>query len=174
MPSFCLSYLKTNCYINVNLQEIKICYNYLKKTKEVNLMLRKITMFFFIFVFSILALYANGDTKVSVTLKSASLVTNDHVGNEWGYGAWVNGEEIKRNENKVLEVKDSGTIKLEAQATEYDKIPDEGGSQKIIKVSELVSNKPMEVILKVTVTENRGRYSGNQAQWEFVFLVSKD
>jgi hypothetical protein len=136
-------------------------------------MFKKIFLFFLISIFSFLAVYVYGIAKVTVTFQSASLEYNNHVGNDWGYSAWINGEEIRLRKNKVFELENSGTIKIKAQAVEYDKSSDIGSSQKIIKVSSL-SNELANVTLNVTVTENRGRYSGNQAQWKFIFLVKKE
>ncbi|KYG94678.1 hypothetical protein [Paenibacillus polymyxa] len=48
----------------------------------------------------------------------------------------------------------------------------EGEATKNVKVSS-VSAKGSTVKLRVTVTENRGRYSGHQAVWEFTYKIKK-
>ena len=137
-------------------------------------MLKKITLLVFIPIVSILTLNANELSKVTITFKSASLAFNDHVGSDWSYGAWVNEEEINQNEEKILDVKKLKTIKLRVRVVEDEKNPDVGVAQKTIRVSDLVNNQPIEIVLKAVVTEDRGRYSGNQAQWEFTFLIAKN
>ncbi|MFK4302156.1 MULTISPECIES: hypothetical protein [unclassified Paenibacillus] len=71
-----------------------------------------------------------------------------------------------------VKVSPSGSIKLYAYADEPDKIPDEGEASKNVKVS-TISAKGSTVRLRVIVTENRGRYSGNQAVWEFTYKIKK-
>ncbi|AWB44239.1 hypothetical protein DCC85_08430 [Paenibacillus sp. CAA11] len=107
----------------------------------------------------------------TVKLVSAELTSNDHVGNEWAWSASVDG--------KSLDVGDSITLKnaknsiiLKSYAVEQDKIPDEGSAEKSISLKSLSSNKTT-VKLTVTVTENRGRYSGNKAVWVFTYQISK-
>ncbi|MBY9078381.1 hypothetical protein KIH86_24180 [Paenibacillus sp. HN-1] len=115
---------------------------------------------------------ASGKTvKVKVTFVSATLVENNHVGNEWWWGGYVNGKELEEGSSVTLDVSSSGTISLKAEAQEQDKIPDEGSKSASVKVSSLTSAVTKSV--NVTVVENRGRYSGNTATWKFVFKVEK-
>lgn len=109
--------------------------------------------------------------KLKVTLVSIELVENDHVGNEWYTAAYVNGEEIEEGSTVSLSLKSSESIKLKAYAEEQDKVPDSGSSNASIKVSSVT--KAIDKSLKVDVTENRGRYSGNTAEWKFTFKVQK-
>lgn len=106
----------------------------------------------------------------NVKLVSAQLVENEHVGNEWYYTASVNGK--KAEEGSSVTVKNVSSINLYAYAEEQDKVPDQAKVQKTIKVSTL-TKKTQRVEMKVTVTENRGRYSGNEAVWKFTFQISK-
>ncbi|MNN69269.1 hypothetical protein D3C81_1850430 [compost metagenome] len=66
-------------------------------------------------------------------------------------------------------MKKTDSVKLKAYAEEQDKVPDVGSSNSSIKVSSVT--KTINKSLKVTVTENRGRYSGNSAEWEFKFKI---
>ncbi|MNW41705.1 hypothetical protein D3C74_188520 [compost metagenome] len=106
------------------------------------------------------------------TFQQATLVSNDHVGNEWAIAAQVAGQSISEGNSVKVKVKSGGSIKLYAYAEEQDKIPDEGEATKNVKVSS-VSAKGSTVKLRVTVTENRGRYSGHQAVWEFTYKIKK-
>ncbi|MNO32536.1 hypothetical protein D3C76_225280 [compost metagenome] len=107
--------------------------------------------------------------KIKVTLVSVELVENDHVGNEWYTSASVNGKEIEEGSTITLDLKKTDSVKLKAYAEEQDKVPDVGSSNSSIKVSSVT--KTINKSLKVTVTENRGRYSGNSAEWEFKFKI---
>ncbi|MEK4007187.1 hypothetical protein [Paenibacillus sp. FSL H3-0333] len=139
-------------------------------------MKRKLATLFFVMIFalslSVQPLSAAGKTqKVKVTFVSADLVENNHVGNEWWWGGFVNGEELEEGDSVTLDLSSTGSIKLRAEAQEQDKIPDEGSASASIKVSALkyTQNKS----LTVKVVENRGRYSGNTASWKFVFKIDK-
>ncbi|WP_342564600.1 hypothetical protein NST84_05355 [Paenibacillus sp. FSL R7-0345] len=69
------------------------------------------------------------------------------------------------------DLKATESIKLKGYAEEQDKIPDKGEATSSIKVSDVA--KPVTKAVKVTVTENRGRYPGNTAIWKFTFKVQK-
>lgn len=96
----------------------------------------------------------------NVKLVSANkTLNNTHVGHEWSYSVKVNNKEINLGETISV----SGTINAQATAVENDSVPDEGTNSK-----NLVAGKN---VIKVTVTENRGRYSGEIEVWEFVLNV---
>lgn len=109
--------------------------------------------------------------KLKVTLVSMELVENNHVGNEWYTTAYVNGKEIKTGSTVTLTLKTTDSIKLKAYAEEQDKIPESGTATQSVKASNVT--KTINKSLKVTVEENRGRYSGNTADWKFTFKIQK-
>ncbi|MDQ0193377.1 hypothetical protein [Paenibacillus wynnii] len=126
----------------------------------------------FVFIFNTQPLLAAGKTeKVKVTFVSADLVENNHVGNEWWWGGFVNGTELADGESITLNVSSTGTIKLHAEAQEQDSIPDDGEATTTLKVSSLKSSQNKS--MTVQVVENRGRYSGNSASWKFIFKIDK-
>lgn len=104
----------------------------------------------------------------TITLVSADLISNDHVGNDWYYAAKVGSKELSIGDS--VEVDQTKKITLYGEATESDKYPDSGSKSLSITPSKSLGK---EVKIRVTITENRGRYSGNQAVWEFTFSVSK-
>lgn len=114
---------------------------------------------------------ASKTVKVKVTLVSVELVENNHVGNEWYTEGLINGKSIQEGESVTLNLKSTGSITLKALAEEQDSIPDEGSKSATIKVSSI--GKSLSKSLKVVVTENRGRYSGNTAEWAFVYKIQK-
>ena len=109
---------------------------------------------------------------VKITLISAALVQNNHVGNEWGYAAAVNAQPIQIGETMNAKLNPADQLVLEASATEADKYPDNGNTTSEIAVSSLTEQQTTAQ-LDVIVKENRGRYSGNTAKWRFVFQIEK-
>ncbi|WP_019913046.1 hypothetical protein [Paenibacillus sp. HW567] len=114
---------------------------------------------------------ASKNVKIKVTLVSAELTENNHVGNEWYTVANANGKEIAEGDSVVLTLKSTDSVKLTAYAEEQDKIPDSASEAASVKVSNIT--KTTTKALKVTVVENRGRYSGNTATWKFTFSLKK-
>lgn len=111
------------------------------------------------------------NVKIKITLVSAELTENNHVGNEWYTVASANGKEIAEGDSVVLTLKSTDSVKLKAYAEEQDKIPDSASEAASIKVVNIT--KTTTKTLKVTVVENRGRYSGNTATWKFIFKIQK-
>ncbi|MCL9659182.1 hypothetical protein L2089_00665 [Paenibacillus hunanensis] len=111
-------------------------------------------------------------SSCKVTLTKVSLVSNDHVGNEWYTEATAGGKSLEEGESVTVKAGSNGKIKLYAYAQEQDKIPEDGESSKTVSVSS-ISSSGSTVKLRVTVTENRGRYSGNEAVWEFTYVLKK-
>jgi hypothetical protein len=109
--------------------------------------------------------------EVKVTLVRVELIENNHVGHEWYTTASVNGKELREGSTVTLKLKSTGSVKLEAYAEEQDKIPEAGTAVSTIKVSSVT--KSINKSLKVKVVENRGRYSGNSAEWKFTFKIQK-
>ncbi|MWC28062.1 hypothetical protein [Paenibacillus sp. MMS18-CY102] len=116
-------------------------------------------------------LAASTKTKIKVTFVSADLVSNNHVGNEWWWGGYVNGKEIQEGDSVTLSLNSTDSISLRAEAQEQDKYPDDGVAKSSVKVSSIT--KATNKSLNVTVVENRGRYSGNSAKWTFKFKIEK-
>ncbi|SFT21599.1 hypothetical protein [Paenibacillus sp. BC26] len=128
--------------------------------------------FLILALFTVQPLFAAAKTtKIKVTFVSASLVENNHVGNEWWSGGSVNGKELGEGQSTTLSLKPTDTVKIVAEAQEQDKYPDNGEAAASIKVSSIT--KAITKTLTVSIVENRGRYSGNTAKWKFVFKVEK-
>ncbi|MEC0090933.1 hypothetical protein [Paenibacillus macquariensis] len=130
------------------------------------------TLLVLLFVLSVQPVLAAGKTeKIKVTFVSADLVQNNSVGNEWWWGAFVNGKELSDGSSVTIKADSNGTIKLRAEAQEQDKYPDDGVANTTVKVSSIKSSFSKKIT--VAIVENRGRYSGNTAKMEFVFKLEK-
>ena len=111
--------------------------------------------------------------KVTVELQSIECVQNNHVGNEWGFGSTVNKKELSEGDTIEISTTSTGKITIISIAEEQDKYPDYGSKTLAVSVSKLKANKDTTYTSNVTVTENRGRYSGNTAVWKFTYVVKR-
>jgi len=104
-------------------------------------------------------------------VKLFSVTVNDpnHVGQtgDWYYLSKVNGITINCNESKTIETIDE-KIRLDLKVYEKDKVADCESLTKEYLYNE-IKNRRIKLI--VTVTENRGRFSGNSAKVEFIFDI---
>ena len=117
--------------------------------------------------------YSASNTKVKVTLQSVTCIENNHVGNDWGYGATVNKKAIYEGQTVEISTTPTGKITIVSMAEEDDSYPDYGSKTLTVSVSKLKANKSYNYTSKVTVIENRGRYSGNSAVWKFTYVIKK-
>lgn len=78
---------------------------------------------------------------------------------------------MRRKNTVTLSLKPSASLKLQAYAEEQDKQTDVGTGNASIKVSSV--SKTINKSIQVSVVENRGRYSGNEAVWKFTFKIQK-
>ncbi|MNS35564.1 hypothetical protein D3C72_677240 [compost metagenome] len=134
---------------------------------------RTICLVVLVFVLTVqpLSAAASKTIKVKITLVSVELIENNHVGNEWYTESFINGKPIEEGESVTLNLKSTGSFTLKAAAEEQDSIPDDGSSSSTVKVSSI--SKSITKSLSVVVEENRGRYSGNTAEWKFVYQIQK-
>jgi hypothetical protein len=117
---------------------------------------------------SILTVPSQINIKIS---RNASLIYNNHVGNEWGYSSTINGIELDSNKTYTFKVTDH--IYIKSTVMEDDSIPDIGTSSIDIDLSKLDFRKSNSFSTKVIVTENRGRYSGYSAEWELTYTLNR-
>ncbi len=116
---------------------------------------------------------ATSKVKVTVKLDSIECVENNHVGNEWSFGCTVNKKELAKGDSISVSTTSTGKITIVSSVKEEDKIPDIGSKNLSIPVSKLKTKNDTTYTSQVTVTENRGRYSGNKAIWKFTYVVKK-
>lgn len=96
--------------------------------------------------------------NTSVILVSATkMKDNTHVGHEWDYVVKANGKTLVLGQ--IINIPGT-SIKVMSKVTENDSIPDVGSNS--------MSLKEGDNVLLVTITENKGRYSGETEIWKFV------
>lgn len=115
---------------------------------------------------------SNNSSVVKVKLVNSYMEYNNHVGNEWGTSVEVNNKGLNYSDEFEVALSSSNSIKLSVFVTEFDSIPDNSSNTKFIKLKDLKSGVNT-IPVYATVTENRGRYSGNTAKWVFVFEIFK-
>ena len=116
---------------------------------------------------------SSSKVKISVTLESIECISNNHVGNDWGFNCTVNKKDLSEGDSIEISTTLSGKITIKSTAEEYDKYPDIGSKSLTISVSKLKPNTDNTYSSSVTVRENRGRYSGNTATWKFIYIIQK-
>ncbi|MCG8572541.1 MAG: hypothetical protein MJB14_20600 [Spirochaetes bacterium] len=121
-------------------------------------------LFFYLVTF--FALSFNLSTReIKVRLQNVRMLYNNHVGNEWSYEIKVNDVIVEWDIVASIQVED--LINIVITVIEMEKSPDIGITRKQISISELSDYLNKEIPLEVVVTEDRGRYSGNEAKWRF-------
>lgn len=100
---------------------------------------------------------------------SAKCIANDSVGNEWGYGLIYDGEEYESRSH--ITITNSKPVSIRVFATEYDSDDDYGSAK--IDFDSLTSGEVITKEATVTVRENKGRYKGNRAVWEFTVTLER-
>ena len=107
--------------------------------------------------------------KVTVSF-SVKKVSNNHVGNKWTYAVTSAETVIKKDKSASFELTGADVLELVCQATENDTYPDMGTSTLIINMADLKEGKNT-ITTTVIVTEDRGRYAGNTAEWKFTLNI---
>lgn len=93
---------------------------------------------------------------------------NHSVGNDWSWYAEANGNPIGKN-GAYVKLSSGDRVDLYAECVEDDSIPDIGSTSSYIIINEADLEGDFYVELEVVVKENRGRYSGNTAQFTITF-----
>ena len=100
---------------------------------------------------------------------SLTPVSNDHVGGNWTKGCELNGASCNTGSTMTFAPGEEITINLWVQ--ENDSRPDEDAYFTKLKLSEEIRKNGFIEEGELYVTENGGRYSGNQAIWKFKFSM---
>ncbi len=101
-----------------------------------------------------------------VTIEATEL-RNNYVGTDWKRVYTCNGKIIDSGDTWTVPLNAKETITIDIEITEVDKWSETGkGSISVILQDQY------ETSTTITVTENKGRYKGNQAEWEIVCQVS--
>ena len=112
---------------------------------------------------------ASGTLKVS---GKASCNNFNSVGKNWSYELFVNNQEVT-NTTKSMKFNVGDTITLTAHVVEDDSYPDVGDMTKTHVITDSDLKNGFKVSMTVSVKENRGRFSGNVAEWNITFSFSK-
>ncbi len=102
-----------------------------------------------------------GIYRISITF---SREYNNHVGNSWSRYSYYKNSEFSSGD--VITAPINSTASFSFKIVENDKIPDVGRNSLSITLKD-----GEEKSCFITVKENRGRYSGNTAQWKITVTV---
>ena len=107
--------------------------------------------------------------KITVSF-SVKKVSNNHVGNKWTYVITSGETAINKGKSATFELTGAESLELICQATENDSYPDVGTNTITINTADLKEGKNT-VTTTVIVTEDRGRYAGNTAEYKFTVTI---
>lgn len=96
---------------------------------------------------------------------SKKLIKNSHVGDLWEGAFKVNGISLGTDNSTKLTVWQKKTITVESIIQEIDEITDKGTKKSKHKITENDLRNGFKTEHTVRVTENRGTYAGNSAEW---------
>jgi hypothetical protein len=96
-------------------------------------------------------------------------IYNNNVGNDWGGGVKFNGNYIPSG--STFSIQSIFAIQFSVYVTEYDSYNDYGSST--ISFDHLNVGETQTKNVYVTVTENRGKYTGNTAKWCFTITIKR-
>lgn len=103
--------------------------------------------------------------RLSITLTNVDLDFSSHVGNEWTYEVMMNETELLYNTPLEIKAKRSDLLNFYVRTIEEDKSPDFGSGSKTIDMFDLFFTEGTTLYttfdIPVTVTEDKGRYTGN-------------
>lgn len=129
--------------------------------------MRKVFIYLFIvtilFSFSGCNDYTHGVYELSI---KAELISNDSVGNDWIKTYTCDGKTITDGDQWTVPLETTKTILINATITENDKWDDVGSDSIVVTLVD-----DYKASTQITVTENKGRYKGNQAVWEITYRV---
>lgn len=125
----------------------------------------------------------NSDTNNSESTSSTSGIRvmfsineiyNNSVGNEWhSYLKYGDINLYSSHYDNVIFISDNEDISFEAIVYEYDESSsDFGYATFTIPYSEITKGGTHTYKKEITITEDRGRYSGNSAKFEFVLTIT--
>ena len=107
--------------------------------------------------------------KITVSF-SVKKVSNNHVGNKWTYVITSGETVINKGKSATFELTGAESLELICQATENDSYPDVGTNTITINLADLKEGKNT-VTTTVIITEDRGRYAGNTAEYKFTVTI---
>ncbi len=130
-------------------------------------MMRKVFIYLFIvtilFSFSGCNDYTHGVYELSI---EAELISNDSVGNDWIKTYTCDDKTITDGDQWTVPLDTTKTIAISATIAENDKWDDVGSDSIVVTLVD-----DYKASTQITVTENKGRYKGNQAVWEITYRV---
>lgn len=106
---------------------------------------------------------------VSVSVE-AKCIENNSVGDSWDVVYAVNGvQKQSATEKWLIKVWDNAEVSVNTIVTEEDSVDDVGRKNTTFIITDNDLRHDFEIEQTVIVRENRGRYSGNTAEWKIVY-----
>ncbi len=113
-----------------------------------------------------------GGKSASLTVTPSAVCKDEnHIGSNWTQEFSVNGRKVSEGSKVTLAVGDTLTVK--AVITDNDSNPDVGENTATRTVTQNDLDRGFKMTMKVSVTENGGRYKGETADWTVTFAFAK-
>ena len=109
-------------------------------------------------------IYTSGVYEVSI---SALLLHNDSVGDDWQQVFTCEGSPIGDRERWTVPLDTVKTVVIDATIIEDDKCPDTGSGSLSVDLTDGFTASTV-----IPVTENKGRYKDNTAEWKITCSVT--
>ena len=92
---------------------------------------------------------------------------NDSVGSEWNVAYFCDGKQIESGAQWVVPLYTTKSVTIDIVITERDDWNDVGRGSITLSLQE-----DNQATVQIIVTENKGRFRGNQAEWEITGRVA--
>ncbi|WP_148361126.1 hypothetical protein [Bacillus timonensis] len=111
--------------------------------------------------------------ELEVTLTDINLLNNQSVGNNWDTGVKVNDTFLPLGKTLNITTTINDSMDFVVGAREIDNIPDVGITTHTVEIKDLDLVEGNTLHMEVAVRENRGRYTGNYAYFEFLIRIQR-
>ncbi|MDD3921061.1 MAG: peptidoglycan-binding protein [Eubacteriales bacterium] len=112
----------------------------------------------------------NLPTKIMTVTISSSCSGYNHVGNSWSKYYSLNDQSA--SSGSKVEIVLGQSLAIYTKITESDSSPDVGSAKEDVEITQDYFDNGFTITQKVTVKENKGRYSGNKAIWTVTYTFA--
>lgn len=110
--------------------------------------------------------------QLIVQLVSCEEIENNHVGNEWAFGALVDGRYLSYGGKITIRLENQEQLEIKSLLSEgREKYNDSANTVSFYSVADFQIGKDYVIEQDVTITEGNGRYAGEIAIFRFSYFV---
>jgi len=99
-------------------------------------------------------------------------VYNDHVANEWISYCKIDGENIIKDDFKLINISKGEQLTIVSTLKEgKEKYIDSARVESTLKYDDFIHFQGSGFHIPITIKESNGRYAGNEAQFKFIYSI---